>query len=191
MWSAFYLHLNIIISNFFCFVWKASFHVTWIFFIRWHLCQFHIYSLTNGKPVNIKLCIFYFSWAAMCLKTMFLCNLVLLFICVQFSDCSLDWVFIYFLDLCNILIQHQWDEIYWRLIRVIESFDFIYLALLWRWRLLESCDGWQFVTFCFWCVCASFSFSSQSSQSPPLQLSCFLSFLPFSQGFCGFYEGKF
>lgn len=35
-------------------------------FIR-HICQFHVHSLTYGKPFNIKLCTFFFSWAAMCL----------------------------------------------------------------------------------------------------------------------------
>ncbi len=50
------------------------------------------------------------------------------------------------------------------------------------WLCCEDEGYWSHVTddslWRFWCVCAAFAFSSQSSQSPPLQLSCFsLSFL--------------
>ncbi len=112
---------------------------------------------------------FYFSWAAMCLKTMFLCSLVLYLFGYNFRVAV--WIEILFY-----LSVISWSSMRFTEVWLHPSASFVKMKVA---GVMWADDS--FVTFCFWCVCAAFSFSSQSSQSPLLQLPCFLSFLPFSR----------
>lgn len=127
---------------------------------------------------------FYFSWAAMCLETMFLCNLVIYLFGYNFRIAV--WIeFLFYLSVISWSSMRFTEGAY-------ESLDFIHLPLLWRWRLLELCGR---MTVLWRSAFDVFVLLSLFHLSLPSLLH--YSFLAFSLSFLSprvsavFYEGTF